>query len=1726
MRITLILALVVSAGAQAATLTVTGSGVAGETRAIVDVSTVKIEKTPGGVAVFTGDDVQWVSRAGEPAVPWQVVTVALPPDADLATLHAKLVRAVFAPVDGTWAVEPTPPMATWVGEQALVAWPPGADIVDGRDVAVYGTNALWPAAHLRILNAGRLRQWKLAQLAVPLVRYNPSSRMLMRLLDGDVVVECQTQALGAAEVSALADDIADRAVGRLAINHPAARTTYFQMATAGGMPGGRARGLPGYAIITTSAIQAASSELVNFAAHKAAQGFDVHVVTEGSWGGGTGDAAAENIRAWLQAHYLDDNLEFVLLIGDPSPTASDPTTAVPMKMLWPRFGVGDPQESPSDWYYADLTSNWDADGDGHYGEYYGDFGAIDRYAEVLVGRIPYYGIESDLDVILAKTIEYELEEPGSTDWRRNVLLPMKASDDWTAGYPLGERIRGEILVPRSWPSHRVYDDDYGLPQPPETTPCTVTTVTDVWSANPFGLVVWWTHGSPTVAVDIMTSYDTQYLNDDYPALAFQASCNNALPEDDDNLSYALLRHGGIATIGATRQSWYIQGESSFAGSASNAGMAYEFAYRVVAARLEASRALHSLKQRLIVSSSERWMNMLAFNIYGDPSVRILPSTPRRYVDASAAPGGDGTGWGTAYQDLRDGLDDAAAEVWVAAGTYRPDRGTGDSNRGFQLVSGTAVYGGFAGGETELDQRDPETNVTVLSGDLNGDDAVGFSNYEDNSSNVVIADNCDETAVLDGFVIRGGNARGSYPFNKGGGVNIFNAGPTIANCRIEANRSGTEGGGIFCRNGSPRFLHCAIARNSSEDDGGGATHQDSTPSYVGCTFVENGQHGSYAYGAAVRNYRADANFTRCTFADNRATGGGGAMYNSDCHPALSHCIFAGNVAEAGDGGAMFNNSSNALVYNCLYTANQANRGGAMANQGAAAGSSPVMINCTFYANTAVNDVGGIRSIQSSAPELTNCVLWANRDPGGTDESAQISGAYPVINYTCLQGWTGALGGTGNFDEDPLFCDPDGPDNISGTPDDNLRLLPGSPCVDGGDNAAVPESLVSDLDNETRIADGTVDCGAFEGPDQAFILSADDVAIDEGGSVGVTVALAQPPAELVIVTVERAWGDADLSVESGAALAFTPEDYDVPHPVVLAAAEDGDNLVGEAFFRVEGPDIAAAGINAREIENDPVTAVLYVDADATGDHHGGDWSNAYTQVRTALWIAREHAHVEEIRVAAGTYTPSATGDRSESFELRSGVKLLGGYAGVGSPDPDERDPGVHHTALSGDLAGNDTPGVIDATHGENSYHVLTAIGTDDATRVDGFTITGGYANAPEPDDDGGGIHADGGSFRLINCRVVANYAARDGAGIYNDYASPRIEDCHFEANVAGNDDANLGYGGGVFNHYGSDAVIERCTFVRNLAGYSGGGLATLGLVQTAYPVVTDCLFLNNESQNAGGISDARAETIYTNCAVIGNTGEYQGGGMYIYGRSNPTLVNCLFSGNVTDWQGGAVYGYATGEPWFINCTFAGNEGVQGHGGVYGVGGWSPALANCIVWGNVGDGVMDQAAQLDADPITVDYSCVQGWTGDLGGVGNHGDDPLFVDADGADDVLGTPDDDLHLSAGSPAVDAGDNDTVPGDVTTDLDGLSRYYDDPTVDPDPGHGTPPVVDMGAYERQPTAVPGDMDGDGDVDAADVPLFVNCLGGPGVPLDTGCGPAGMDGDGDCDLRDAAAFMRLF
>ncbi len=582
------------------------------------------------------------------------------------------------------------------------------------------------------------------------------------------------------------------------------------------------------------------------------------------------------------------------------------------------------------------------------------------------------------------------------------------------------------------------------------------------------------------------------------------------------------------------------------------------------------------------------------------------------------------------------------------------------------------------------------------------------------------------------------------------------------------------------------------------------------------------------------------------------------------------------------------------------------------------------------------------------------------------------------------------------------------------------------------------------------------------------------------------------------------------------------------------------------------------------------VLYVDDDAGNAGNGLSWAAPYTHLRDALAAAEVRGSgVTEIRVAQGTYRPDTdethplgTGNRALSFDLVHEVALRGGYAGMNAPDPDARDVPLYPTVLSGDLLGDDLPGFVNIA--DNSYHVVSATFYEAEATLDGFTVRGGNSS----NGDGGGLwifFATPFGPVVTNCTFEWNSAYNDGGGIYSDSVMTTITDCVFVNNHAGV------RGGGLIVYSGS-AAVSGCQFSSNTSSQQGGGALVGATTGLGLVTVQQCTFAQNQATERGGglyIAGTGQPLTVESCAFIGNSA-VNGGGAYANGGV-PTFSHCLFEGNTTVLDGaGFLFNYeanaincivrnnvagrnggggvlATDSCLLVNCLFSDNSAVQYGGGTAGGGNFEvvectfsrngagfegggmsiggPAathlVTNSVFWDNTDNSKETESGQIATvfgGAVSVNYCDLQGWTGSLGGIGNVGADPLFVDADGSDDTPGTEDDNFRIQAGSPCIDAGDGTAVPPVIVLDLGGNLRYVNDPDT-PDTGipSGENPIVDMGAYEFQGSC-PWDQDGNGSVGITDF-LALLAAWGP-TP---GGSPADFDGDGVVGIIDFLALL---
>jgi hypothetical protein len=261
---------------------------------------------------------------------------------------------------------------------------------------------------------------------------------------------------------------------------------------------------------------------------------------------------------------------------------------------------------------------------------------------------------------------------------------------------------------------------------------------------------------------------------------------------------------------------------------------------------------------------------------------------------------------------------------------------------------------------------------------------------------------------------------------------------------------------------------------------------------------------------------------------------------------------------------------------------------------------------------------------------------------------------------------------------------------------------------------------------------------------------------------------------------------------------------------------------------------------------------------------------------------------------------------------------------------------------------------------------------------------------------------------------------------------------------------------------NATIDGFTITKgNYDEGDGGGMSISGAIM---PKITNCSFIENRAYNGGAIAvGPYSIPTIMNCIFRGNVASQLGGGIYNM-QSSSVITNCIFFENMGEADGGGGIGNINSNPTITNCTFWSNSTstVGGGDGIHNI--YSqPKIVNSIFY--QGTGTTNPEIFDDSGSISfVSYSNIEGG---FSGVGNINSDPLFADPENGN---------FHLLAGSPCIDAGDNEAVPSNVTTDFYGKPRFYDDPSTT-DTGNGTPPIVDMGADEYVYTAAT-DTDSDG------------------------------------------------
>ncbi|MDD3322033.1 MAG: choice-of-anchor Q domain-containing protein [Paludibacter sp.] len=393
----------------------------------------------------------------------------------------------------------------------------------------------------------------------------------------------------------------------------------------------------------------------------------------------------------------------------------------------------------------------------------------------------------------------------------------------------------------------------------------------------------------------------------------------------------------------------------------------------------------------------------------------------RYVKPTSSGLVDGTSWANASSDLQLMINNSSYgdEVWVAAGTYYPNRKANaistitlnDRNNAFVLKSGVKIYGGFVGNdETLLSQRNWTKNITILSGDLG---TVGTKT--DNAYHVVISSGAVGTAELNGFTVTSAQGTdGSEPQ-----VNAYSI-------------KSSWGGGIFCTHSSPILANLIITSNSAKSFGGGIYISDSSP--------------------IISNTRITSN--------SSDQWGGGIFIASSSSPAMLNVVIDNNYTLY-HGGGIRNESTGVLtITNALIYKNTSGQDGAGISS---TSSTTVLTNTTIVYNTAASgSVGGVEG----GGIVYNSIIWGNKVGSATNN---VSGSF-TYSYSLLEGGT-LLGTSIISNSNPTFTD---------ITTDDYHLKRTSSVVNKGLNSL--NNSATDLDGNSRIFDssngGVIDLGAYE------------------------------------------------------------------------------------------------------------------------------------------------------------------------------------------------------------------------------------------------------------------------------------------------------------------------------------------------------------------------------------------------------------------------------------------------------------------------------------------------------------------------------------------------------------------------------------------------------------------------------------------------------------------------
>lgn len=274
--------------------------------------------------------------------------------------------------------------------------------------------------------------------------------------------------------------------------------------------------------------------------------------------------------------------------------------------------------------------------------------------------------------------------------------------------------------------------------------------------------------------------------------------------------------------------------------------------------------------------------------------------------------------------------------------------------------------------------------------------------------------------------------------------------------------------------------------------------------------------------------------------------------------------------------------------------------------------------------------------------------------------------------------------------------------------------------------------------------------------------------------------------------------------------------------------------------------------------------------------------------------------------------------------------------------------------------------------------------------------------------GGFPAGGGdgTFQARDPKAFETVLSGDIFGNDTPGFAGRADNCYHVIEIIGSTAGTLdGFTIRGGNANGSSALDD----------HEGSAIRTLN----ARLDITNCKIIDNISISDGAVRLQGGIVTLSRCLLVGNQGRFAAS--FALRLGSHRVENCVISGNVATQNGGGA-SISGNAHEVVNCTFSANMSPGPIIAVSDSGG--STMLNCIITGSNPGGTMSQTFASFAGPVLIPNHCIieNLETGSVFDNGTNIDvDPMFVDADGADDVVGTGDDDVRLMNGSPAIDAG---------------------------------------------------------------------------------------------------------